>query len=154
MGCSVIIVLNKWDTQKNNDDFSQKQAEEMLRKQIRFLGYAPLVFTTAKDGLGLDRLYRMIEMVMDQRQLRLTTREITDFIRAELEVSNPFNAKFYLIQQTGRHPPSFMAHVSDPKKIHFSLSRHLVKAMRQRWGYLGTPIRLNFRKAKNASEKR
>ena len=153
MGVSVILVLNKWDTQQHNDEFSQKAAEEMLRKQIRFLGYAPLVFTTAKDGLGLDRLFRMVEHVVEQRTVKISTREITDFIRAEILANNPFNAKFYLIHQTGRHPPTFVAHVSDPKKIHFSLARHLIKAIRAKWGFLGTPIRFHFLKAKNSTEK-
>ncbi len=83
-GCSVILVLNKWDTQVKNDDFSQKLAEEQLRKQIRFLGWAPLVFTTAKDSIGLDRLYRLIQGVLEQRTLKLSTKELTEFIRAEV----------------------------------------------------------------------
>ena len=153
-GCSVIIVLNKWDTQVNNNEFSQKKAEEQIRKQIRFLGYAPLVFTTALDGVGLDRLFRMIENVFEQRSVKIPTRELTEFIRAEMEAHNPFNAKMYFVHQAGRNPPTFVGHVSDPKKIHFSLSRHLVKAIRQKWGYLGSPIRLHCLKAKNSGEKR
>lgn len=152
-GCSVILVLNKWDTQVNNKDFSQKEAEEQLREQIRFLGWAPLVFTTAKDGLGLDRLYRLIQGVLEARTLKLTTKEITEHIRNEIEILNPDNAKFYLVQQTSRNPPTFIAQVSNPSKIHFSTQRHLVKTIRQRWGYQGTPIRLNLVKAKNTREK-
>ena len=152
-GCSVIIVLNKWDTQVKNDDFSQKLAEEQLRKQIRFLSWAPLVFTTAKDSIGLDRLYRLIQGVLEQRALKLTTKEITEHIRAEVEQQNPDNAKFYMVQQTGRNPPTFIAHVSEPKKIHFSTTRHLIKTIRERWGYQGTPIRFNLVKAKNTREK-
>ena len=152
-GCSVILVLNKWDTQVNNDDFSQKLAEEQLRKQIRFLGWAPLVFTTAKDGVGLDRLYRLIQGVLQQRTLKLTTKDVTEFIRSEVEIQNPDNAKFYMVQQTSRNPPTFIAHVSDPRKIHFSTVRHLIKTIRERWGYQGTPIRFNLVKAKNSREK-
>ncbi len=152
-GCSVIMVLNKWDTQVDNKEFSQKKAEEQLRGQIRFLGYAPLVFTTAKDGIGLDRLYRLIQVVLEQRTLKLSTREITEFIRREVEIQNPDNAKFYFVLQASRNPPTFVAHVSDPNKIHFSMTRHLVKSIRERWGYLGTPIRLLLTKAKNRSEK-
>jgi GTP-binding protein len=152
-GCSVIIVLNKWDTQVNNNDFSQKLAEEQLRKQIRFLGWAPLVFTTAKDAVGLDRLYRLIQGVLEQRVLKLTTKEITEHIRAEVAIQSPDNAKFYMVQQTSRNPPTFVAHVSDPRKIHFSTVRHLIKTIRERWGYQGTPIRFNLSKAKNAREK-
>ena len=153
-GCSVILILNKWDTQVNNDEFSQKKAEEELRKKIRFLGFSPLLFTTATDGTGLERVYRNMENVLEQRSLRIHTREITEFIRAEMEVHNPFNAKVYFVHQAGRNPPTFVAHVNDPKKIHFSQSRHLIKAIRDRFGFTGSPIRFHFIKAKNTGEKR
>lgn len=152
-GCSVILVLNKWDTQVGNSDFSQKQAEEQLRKQIRFLGWAPLVFTTAKDSVGLDRMYRLMMGVLEQRALKLSTKELTEFFKAEIEIHNPDNAKIYVVHQTGRNPPTFIAHVNDPRKIHFSVTRHFINAIRARWGYQGTPIRLHIVKAKNSREK-
>jgi GTP-binding protein len=148
MGCSVILVLNKWDTQVGNKDFSQKLAEEEIRKKIRFLGYAPLVFTTAKDSIGLDRLFRVAQAVIEQRSLKIQTKELTEFLRNAAEIHNPNNAKFYFVHQSGRNPPTFVAHVSDPRKIHFSLSRHLVRAIREHYGYLGTPVRMHFLKTK------
>ena len=153
MGCSVVLVLNKWDTQVSNKEFSQKTAEEEIRKKIRFLGYAPLVFTTAIDSIGLDRLFRMAQHVLEQRGLKVPTRELTEYIRQSAEIHNPHNAKFYYVHQSGRNPPTFVAHVSDPKKVHFSLSRHLVRALRDRYGYLGSPIRFHFLKTKNSGEK-
>jgi GTP-binding protein len=153
MGCSVILVLNKWDTQADNREFSQKLAEEEIRKKIRFLGYAPLVFTTATESLGLDRLFRMAQYVLEQRSLKIQTRELTEFIRSASEVHNPENAKFYFVHQSGRNPPTFVAHVNDPKKVHFSLSRHLVRAIRERWGFLGSPIRFHCLKTRNTGEK-
>lgn len=152
-GSSVIIVMNKWDTQADNPEFSQKLAEDELRKKIRFLGYAPMVFTTATEGIGLDRLFRVATKILENRRLRLTTRELTDFIREEEQVNNPFKAKFYYVHQSGRNPPTFVAHVNDPKKIHFSLARHLVRVIRKRWGYEGTPIRFHFLKTKNSGER-
>ncbi len=148
MGCSVILVLNKWDTQVGNKDFSQKLAEEEIRKKIRFLGYAPLVFTTAKDSIGLDRLFRVAQAVIEQRSLKIQTKELTEFLRNAAEIHNPNNAKFYFVHQSGRNPPTFVAHVSDPRKIHFSLSRHLVRAIREHYGYLGSPVRMHFLKTK------
>jgi GTP-binding protein len=153
MGCSVVLVLNKWDTQVSNKEFSQKTAEEEIRKKIRFLGYAPLVFTTAIDSIGLDRLFRMAQHVLEQRSLKVATRELTEYVRQSAEIHNPHNAKFYYVHQSGRNPPTFVAHVSDPKKVHFSLSRHLVHALRDRYGYLGSPIRFHFLKTKNSGEK-
>ncbi|MBU6374374.1 MAG: ribosome biogenesis GTPase Der [Bdellovibrionales bacterium] len=154
MGCSVVLVLNKWDTQVENDEFSQKLAEEEVRKKIRFLGYAPLVFTTATEGIGLERLFRVADHVLEQRGVRVPTKDLTEFIRAESEVHNPENARFYFVHQSGRNPPTFVAHVSDPKKIHFSLSRHLVRALRERYGFTGSPIRFHFLKTRNTGEKK
>lgn len=153
VGCSVVLVLNKWDTQADNSEFSQKLAEEEIRKKIRFLGYAPLVFTTAKDSIGLDRLFRMAQYVLEQRSLKVPTRELTEFIRSASEIHNPENAKFYFVHQSGRNPPTFVAHVNDPRKVHFSLSRHLVRVIREKWGFLGSPIRFHCLKTKNTGEK-
>jgi GTP-binding protein len=152
-GCSVVMVLNKWDTQVHNDEFSQKTAEEEVRKKIRFLGYAPLVFTTAIESIGIERLFRMAEHVLEQRKTKISTRELTEYVRESAEIHNPNNAKFYYVHQSGRNPPTFVAHVSDPRKIHFSLSRHLVRALRERYGFLGSPIRFHFLKTKNTGEK-
>lgn len=143
-GCSVVMALNKWDTQKNNPLFNQPQAEEQIRKKIRFLNYAPLIFTTAIEGQGVSRLFRIVQNVLEQRTLKLPTKELTEFVRLESETYNPKNAKFYMVSQVGRHPPSFVAKVNDPKKIDFSLERHLIKSIRKRWGYLGTPLRFHF----------
>jgi GTP-binding protein len=153
-GCSVVLVLNKWDTQADNDEFSQKLAEEEIRKKIRFLGYAPLVFTTATEGIGLERLFRVADHVLGQRSVKVPTKDLTEFVRAESEVHNPENAKFYFVHQSGRNPPTFVAHVSDPRKVHFSLSRHLVRALRDRYGFLGSPIRFHFLKTRNSGEKK
>jgi GTPase len=145
-GCSVILVLNKWDTQINNAEFKQGDALDRIRKQIRFMGYAPLVFTTAIEGKGIDRLFRMAVKVLEQREKKVASKEITTFIQDESAIANPENAKFYLVQQIGRKPPRFVAHVNDPDKVHFSLKRHLVNAIRDRFGFSGTPIRLELTK--------
>jgi GTPase len=144
-GCSVVLVLNKWDTQKENDDFNQKEADARIRKQIRFLGYAPLVFTTATEGKGLERLLRTIQSVLQERIRKVSTREVTELIGTMLERNNPADAKMYLVQQVGRRPPRFIAHINDPNKVHFSLKRHLVNGIREKFGFSGTPIRLEFK---------
>jgi GTP-binding protein len=73
-------------------------------------------------------------------------------VKKEATVHNPENAKFYMSHQAGRHPPTFVSHVSDPEKVHFSLRRHLVNTLRERWGFMGTPIRFVF--VKGASERK
>jgi len=148
-GTSVIMVVNKWDTQVNNQKFTREEAAKRIRAQIRFLKYAPMTFISARENQGIEGLGELLADVIAQRSIKLQTKELTDWIREESEIHNPMNAKFYFVHQTGRHPPTFSCHVNDPRKINFSLKRHLVNAMRKKWGFMGTPIRLNFVKSEN-----
>ncbi len=148
VGCGVILAVNKWDTQKKNRDFSMEMAAEQVRTKMAYLRYAPIVFLSAKERKGLRGLGDLIVDILKQRRVKIETHEFTEWIREQSGIHNPMNAKFYLCHQSGRHPPTFVCHVSDPKKVHFSLKRHLVNQLRKKWGYMGNPIRLLFVEAK------
>ena len=144
VGCSVVLAMNKWDVQKNNPKFTQSLAAERIRGKMAYLKYAPIVFMSAKENKGFENLGDLLEEIRNQRNLKIPTREFTEWLREETKNHNPQNAKFYLCHQSGRNPPTFVCHVNDPDKIHFSLKRHLVNAMREKWGFLGSPVRLLF----------
>lgn len=149
VGCAVILCVNKWDTQRSNPEFTREIAAERIRKQMAYLRYAPLMFVSAKTGEGFEDLGDLVEEILSQRRVKIPTREFTDWVRKESEIHNPMGARFYLCHQSGRNPPTFVCHVNDPKKVHFSLKRHLVNAIRDRWGYMGNPVRLLFVQSKN-----
>lgn len=151
-GCSVIIALNKWDTQ-DETGFTKKEAAERVRKAAGFLGYAPIVFMSAIRNEGTRSLGPLIREILEQKETKLATSEFTNWLRSESEIHNPQEAKFYLCHQSGRHPPTFVCHVNDPNRIHFSLKRHLINAMRARWGFMGTPVRLHFVRSKSAGDR-
>lgn len=149
VGCSVVLLINKWDTQERNREFSSDDAAERIRSEMAFLRYAPIVFVSALKKKGLDHLGELFEEIMEQRRVKVSTHEFTEWIREETKTHNPANAKFYLCHQTGRRPPTFVCHVNDPEKVHFSLKRRLLNLLRERWGYMGTPVRLLFIEGKN-----
>jgi GTP-binding protein len=45
-------------------------------------------------------------------------------------------------------PPTFLFHVNEPKLVHFTYARYLENQIRREYGFLGTPLRLSFRKRK------
>lgn len=149
VGCSVILVVNKWDTQKRNQKFTTKDASERIHREMAYFKWAPMMFVSAKEKTGLNDLGDLANDILEQRNLKVSTNEFTEWVRAESEIHNPGNVKFYMCHQAGRHPPTFVCHVSQPTKVHFSLSRHLVNAIRKRWGYMGSPIRLHFVEGKS-----
>lgn len=148
-GCSVILVMNKWDTMRGKKGFTKDDAAEQIRHKFGFLRYAPLMFISAKERSGFQDLAELVYDILEQRRVRITTNEFTNWVRAESEVHNPYNVKFYLCHQVSRHPPTFVCHVSQPEKVHFSLHRHLVNAIREKWGFMGTPVRVLFVEGKS-----
>jgi len=47
--------------------------------------------------------------------------------------------------QVAINPPTFLFHVNDAKLVHFAYERYLENQIRERYGFLGTPIRISFR---------
>lgn len=152
VGCGVVLVVNKWDTQRGKKGFGRQEASEIIRKEMGFLRYAPILFASARQGRGFDDLGDLILEILEQRRVKVATHELTEWVRKASTIHNPMNAKFYLAHQSGRYPPTFVFHVSDPERIHFSLRRHLANGIREKWGYMGSPIRLVF--VKGSSDRR
>ncbi len=148
-GCSVVLAINKWDTQRKNPKFTKEMAADRIRGKMAYLKYAPIMFLSAKEGRGFEDLGDLISDILHQRQLKVPTHEFTEWVRREATVHNPMNAKFYMCHQAGRNPPTFVCHVSDPDKVHFSLRRHLVNQLRERWGFMGSPVRMLFVQGKS-----
>lgn len=144
VGCGVVLVVNKWDTQRKNQKFTPEVAAARIRKKMGYLKYAPILFVSAKEGRGFDDLGDLISEIIFQKSLKIPTPEFTKWVRKEATIHNPMNAKFFMCHQAGRNPPTFVCHVSDPDKVHFSLRRHLVNALRERWGFMGSPVRMLF----------
>jgi len=53
--------------------------------------------------------------------------------------------KFYYVTQAEVNPPTFVFFCNRPELIHFSYKRYLENRLRERYGFLGTPIELVFR---------
>ncbi|OFZ80132.1 MAG: ribosome biogenesis GTPase Der [Bdellovibrionales bacterium RIFOXYD1_FULL_53_11] len=153
-GCGVIVAVNKWDTQKKPDSPDMETAADIVRERMGFLRYAPVIFISATRNEGLEEIGSLAVEILEQRKTRIPTHEFTEWIREESGVHNPRNAKFYMCHQSGRNPPTFVCHVSDPEKVHYSLKGHLVNSMRKRWGFMGNPIRLLFVSAGQGKKKR
>lgn len=148
-GVGIILLVNKWDTQKANREFTQEEAAARIRARFGYLKYAPIVFASALKGTGLKDLPDLVDEILHQSQLKIPTHEFTEWVRKQSTVHNPANVKFYLCHQTGRHPPTFVCHVNNPDKVHYTLKRLLLNGLRERWGYMGTPVRLLFVEGKN-----
>ena len=140
---SVIIVVNKWDAIKKGPTTNQDFTEQ-IRDRMKYLDYAPIVFISALRGQRLGNLLKAIAEVAAARQLRVSTAEMNrfleevDFERVSSPASKP--TRLYYMTQGGVAPPIFIAFTNRSGKLHFSFERFLENRIRERFGFLGTPI--------------
>ena len=84
-GRSVIVVINKWDlvTTARSDGKPPAERsvyEEQVRRHLKFLSYAPVVFVSATLGKNLDKLFSTLELVARERRKRIGTGEMNRFL--------------------------------------------------------------------------
>jgi GTP-binding protein len=146
---SVIIVVNKWDAVKKGSTNDYVQA---IRRRMKFLDYAPILFVSALRGQKLGSLLKTIAQVADARKLRVSTSEMNqflkevDFERASTPAGKP--TRIYYLTQGGVAPPVFVAFTNRPGKLHFSFERFVENRIRERFGFLGTPIVIKSRQSR------
>jgi GTP-binding protein len=140
---SVIIVVNKWDAVKKGPATTRDYIQ-ILRERMKFLAYAPIVFISALTGQKLGDLLKTIAQVAEARRLRVSTSEMNqflkevDFERAPTPAGKP--TRIYYLTQGGVAPPVFVAFTNRTGKLHFSFERFLENRIRERFGFVGTPI--------------
>ncbi|MGB7592159.1 MAG: ribosome biogenesis GTPase Der [Terriglobia bacterium] len=148
---SVIIVVNKWDLVKKGPSTTRDYIQ-MIRERMKFLAYAPIVFISALAGQKLGNLLKTIAQVADARRLRVSTSEMNqflkelDFERAPTPAGKP--RRIYYLTQGGVAPPVFVAFTNRAGKLHFSFERFLENRIRERFGFVGTPIIIKPRQSR------
>jgi len=145
---SVIIVVNKWDLVNG----TTKDYVQAIRRRMKFLDYAPILFISALRGQRLGNLLKTIVEVAEARKLRVPTAEMNQFLK-ELDferASSPSGrpTRIYYLTQGGVAPPVFVAFTNRPGKFHFSFERFLENRIRERFGFLGTPIVIKSRQSR------
>ncbi|MDO8567164.1 MAG: ribosome biogenesis GTPase Der [Dehalococcoidales bacterium] len=143
----IVLVVNKWDLVEEKN---QAEWNEYLMSQFKFMSYAPVLYTSAKTGEGVDKLLPMARQVYQERQKRLPTPKVNNVIREAIAVHGPPQSgtkrlKILYATQAEINPPTFVFFANDAKLVHFSYRRYLENRLRQAFGFTGTAIRLVFR---------
>ena len=80
-GSGIIIAANKWDLMKGQGQDLYKKFDDELRRQIKFLDYAPVLHISAATGERTTKLLEMIDKVADARLKRVPTGELNRFLK-------------------------------------------------------------------------
>jgi GTPase len=162
-----ILVVNKWDLYQEKMEAAQKEQRierpdrkkkgdaahaltlagfgEWVQKQLFFLDYAPVIFTSAKSGFHLERLLETIRFVAAQLKQRISTsllnRALNDAIERRQPVSSAgHRLKFFYATQVKQAPPVFLLFVNRVDLFTDAYKKYLAGELRRAFGYEGCPI--------------
>jgi GTPase len=148
MGKASLLIVNKADLLPGSgSQRSLAQREADIRQRLGSLGYSPIVFVSALTGQRLDRLFPMIQTVMQAYQKRLLTSAINDCLQEAWSRRPPHDRrgrelKLFYATQIGVEPPTFIGFVNHPEGLSTAFMRYLERQMRNKFGFEGTPLKL------------
>ena len=147
---AIIIVVNKWDL-VDKDTNTMSSFEKTIRKEYKFLDYAPIIFLSALTKRRVNLLYDKLREVHEAYHTRIKTSLLNDVLQ-EAQVMNQapdFNGgrlKIYYATQVLTAPPTITLSVNDPEFMHFSYERYLENRLRETFNFDGTPIKISLKK--------
>ncbi len=164
----VILVINKWDIarevlkeqqgeEKFRDSDAMEEYGEYLSKELRFLDYAPVAFTTAKDGKNIQGVLDLAQHLYHQTNERVGTGRLNAALEAVLTERAPSAKvravpKVYYATQVAVAPPTIVLFVNNPKYIDENYRRYVTNRFRELLPYGEVPIKIQVR-GKNRDEK-
>lgn len=157
-GCSVIIAVNKWDAVEEKETNTIYEFERRLRRQMKFLDWAPMVAISALSGQRVTKVLPLVVKANEARNLRIPTSQLNKFFEDSIAQPRGGTApapvkggvsrlKVQYITQGGLRPPLFVLFTSGGNKagLHFSYLRYIENQLRGAFEFFATPIRLKER---------
>jgi GTP-binding protein len=146
MAKGIIIIVNKWDLVP---DKNKTKWNGFIRSHLKFLPYAPILYTSAKFGQGVKNIMPQVYQIYEERHKRLPTAAVNSVVQQAVAAHNlprtgNKQLKILYTTQAEINPPTFVFFVNDTK-IHFSYQRYLENKLRQSFGFTGTPLRFVFK---------
>lgn len=151
-GKGVIIAVNKWDAVEKDDKTIYKFTNK-VREVLAYMPYAELLFISAKTGQRLPKLYDLIDVVIENHAMRISTGVLNEIMSEAVALQQPPSDKgkrlrLYYITQAAVKPPTFVIFVNDKELMHFSYTRYIENRIRDAFGFRGTPLRFIIRERK------
>ncbi|MDQ3962699.1 MAG: ribosome biogenesis GTPase Der [Actinomycetota bacterium] len=146
-GRACVVALNKWDL-ATAEPTDRVRLESALEEQLRFLGWATKVRTSALTGRGVDRLLPAVSAAIESHRRRVTTAEFNRVL-GDAQADRPHprvhgrSARILYGVQTGASPPTFLLFTT--QRLERSYLRYLEHKLRDAFEFEGTPLRIDVK---------
>lgn len=154
-GKGMIIVVNKWDLIEKETGTMEKMRKD-IRLKLAYMPYAEMLFVSALTGQRLNKIFELIDKVVQFHCLRIQTGVLNEILSEAVAENEPPNdkgrkLKLYYMTEVSVKPPTFVVFVNSKELAHFSYIRYIENKLREAFQFSGTPIRIIVRERKDKS---
>lgn len=147
---SVLVVINKWDLVEKDQD-TAAEFEKLLRRELKFLPYVPMIFISAETGQRVHQVLPLVSEIQQERLRKISTAQLNKvLVTAQDKHQSPSGTgkpfRIYYGTQVNTAPPTFLLYCNDPTLSHFTYTRFLENQIREVFPFKGTPIKLILKK--------
>jgi len=148
-GTAMVLVWTKWDLIEDKERKFKSIPDEIDLK-APYLKYVPYVTISNVSRLRLFKTFEYIDQVAEAAHKRIPTAELNKFMAELREKHKPSGqkgklAKILYATQSGVKPTTFVLFVNQKRLFHFSYLRYIENQLRERYGFMGTPIHFELR---------
>jgi len=143
----LIIIINKCDLLSEREELKKE-----LKRRLKSLNYAPIIYISALKGMGIKSLLKVLEEMLDKSQKKLTKNELAEVVEKMLNNNPPKyfkgnKLKIYFAKQEVGLRQRFIFFVNNPQWAHFSYQRYLINYLRKNLGLEYLPIKIVLKKS-------
>ncbi|HNQ22069.1 MAG TPA: ribosome biogenesis GTPase Der [Phycisphaerae bacterium] len=144
-----VLVVNKWDLAKGKA--STPEYGKYLQEVLPYLDFAPVTFTTARDGRNIHPTIEVAGALFKQARQRVGTGQLNQLLQEAIAENQPRprrgrkTPRVYYATQVAVAPPTIVVFVNVPTLVTPNYERFLQNRLRDRLPFEEVPIRLLFR---------
>ncbi|MBN0970836.1 ribosome biogenesis GTPase Der [Mycoplasma phocoeninasale] len=145
----LIVIVNKWDLIEK-DTNTMDLYKKNLKKKLKFVEWAPIVFISAKNKTRINKLKETILQVKENISKKINTNQLNSVIMNAqiIRPASSINGKRLSItfsKQVEAKIPTFVLFVNNKNLAHFTYLRYIENQIRENYDFSGTPIELILR---------
>lgn len=144
-----VFLLNKWDLVKEPEAAFKAYTNEFNYK-FWFFNHAPLLTISGLERKRVTKVFPLIDKVFSERRKRIKTAELNNFLqeataRTHLPLHRGKAVKLYYMTQVKTEPPQFVIFTNAPDGLKTQHLNYIEKCLRERFSFVGTPLRIYAR---------
>jgi len=144
-GRALVLAINKWDLV---DEERRRYLEREIGRDLAPVAWAPRVNVSARTGRAVDKLVPAIDAALAGWETRVPTSRLNQFLK-ELVAGHPHplrggkQPRILFGTQAVSRPPTFVLFTTG--FLEAGYRRFVERRLREEFGFVGTPIRINLR---------